>query len=108
VRSFYGTDSLRYELWLLAIQLPLLLLSASALKLSYRWPEREPWRPLAFLTLAVLVYFLAMTVLVLSILRYLVPAMALLFLLLGATVARAFAPADRLRAEHPASSADPS
>ena len=106
-RSFYGTDSLRYEGWLLAIQLPLLLLSAAAWALAARRPEREPWRPLAFLTLLVLLYFLAMTVLVLSILRYLVPAMALLFLLLAATAAEALG-AGRLKAGRPASPAGPS
>ena len=86
-RSFYATDSLRYEKALLALQLPFLLLAAAAWTAAWRWQPLEPWRPLAALCLLVLLYFLAMTVLVLSILRYLVPALALLFLLFGALAA---------------------
>ncbi len=86
-RSFYATDSMQNEGFLLALQLPFLLVSAAALGFAWRRPEREPWRPLAALALLGLLYFLGMTVLVLSILRYLVPAFALVFLLLGALAA---------------------
>lgn len=99
-RSFYATDSMRFEPQLLALQLPLLLLFAFTLRRAFRRPE-EPWRALAVLALLLLLYFLAMTVLVLSILRYLVPAFAPLFLLLGATAAEIMAP-------RPASPGDPS
>lgn len=100
-RSFYATDSMRLETPLLALQLPLLLLIAVAFVRAFRQPRQEPWRALAVLALLILLYFLAMTVLVLSILRYLVPAFAPLFLLLGATAAELMAPP-------PSSPADPS
>lgn len=99
-RSFYATDSMRFEPQLLALQLPLLLLFAFTLRRAFRRPE-EPWRALAVLALLILLYFLAMTVLVLSILRYLVPALAPLFLLLGAFAAEFMAP-------RPSSPKDPS
>ena len=83
-RSFYATDSLRWEGILLAIQVPLLLFTAGGLAYAGRRRRQEPWLAFAVLTILVLLYFLAMTVLVLSILRYLVPAMALVFVLLGA------------------------
>ena len=98
-RSFYATDSMRFEPQLLALQLPLLLLFAFTLGRALRRPE-EPWRALAVLALLLLLYFLAMTVLVLSILRYLVPAFALIFLLFGATAAEFMVP-------RPSSPADP-
>jgi len=93
-RSFYATDSMRLDAYLLAMQLPFLLLAAALFVFAWRKPAaQEPWRALTVLTLLMLLYFLAMTVLVLSILRYLVPAFSLLFLLLGATTA------ERLRKE---------
>lgn len=101
-RSFYATDSLRFEGLLLAIQLPFLALAGAALAFAWSQPG-EPWRPLAALALLLLLYFLAMTVLVLSILRYLVPAMAPLVLLLAALAA------DRIKARSgPAAPGDPS
>lgn len=84
-RSFYATDSMQNEGLLLAIQLPFLLLAAGATAAAWRRPS--PWRPLAALALLLLLYFLAMTVLVLSILRYVVPAFALFVLLLAAFAA---------------------
>jgi 4-amino-4-deoxy-L-arabinose transferase-like glycosyltransferase len=84
-RSFYATDSLRYEGFLLALQVPFLLTAAAAVFAA--WRRTEPWRPLAVLTLLLLLYFLAMTVMVLSILRYMVPALAVVFVLLGARAA---------------------
>lgn len=101
-RSFYATDSLRFEGLLLAIQLPLLLLGAAALAFAWRRRE-EPWRPLAALTILMLLYFLAMTVLVLSILRYLVPAMALLLLAIVAAAAEALGLRESGRRAAPAS-----
>jgi 4-amino-4-deoxy-L-arabinose transferase-like glycosyltransferase len=83
-RSFYGTDSLNWEGPLLVLQVPLLLVMLITLVQAWRHPRREPWRAFAVLTILVLLYFLAMTMMVLSILRYMVPALAAAFVVLAA------------------------
>ena len=82
VRSWYATDSLSFEHAILWMQLPLLGLAGWG---SLRWPRDrgniEGFEPTApALILIVTLYFWAMTFLVLSILRYMLPAMALLML----------------------------
>jgi 4-amino-4-deoxy-L-arabinose transferase-like glycosyltransferase len=82
-RSWYGTDSGRYEWPILAMQLlyaiPLLL----GLRAAWR-SGREFSRGLVCAALAVLVYSWGMTVVVLSIVRYMMPAIGLLFAFLPA------------------------
>ncbi|MEO1367375.1 MAG: hypothetical protein AAFX50_09375 [Acidobacteriota bacterium] len=74
-RAWYGTESVRHEAVLLLIQGPALLLAVAGLwRLGRRRPE------VAFGLAAVVGYFWSMTFLVLSILRYMVPAMALLMI----------------------------
>lgn len=77
-RSWYATDSLRFENWLLILQIPYLLLAASGLAVA--WRQGGARRSLVLIVILVALYFWAMTMLVLSILRYMVPAMALLLL----------------------------
>ncbi|MEM1182420.1 MAG: phospholipid carrier-dependent glycosyltransferase [Acidobacteriota bacterium] len=74
-RAWYGTESVRHEGALLAIQVPALILAALGL---WRLGRRHPALVLAIF--AVVGYFWGMTFLVLSILRYMVPAMALLMI----------------------------
>jgi len=77
-RAWYGTDAQRSEeKWILVIQVPYLLLALiGSLILWYKGSKYREW---LFLTLLVVIYFLGMTIMVLSILRYMVPAMGLLF-----------------------------
>jgi 4-amino-4-deoxy-L-arabinose transferase-like glycosyltransferase len=76
-RSWYGTESRRNELRTLLLQLPYLVLGAVSLALSRR---RHPEARRLALTITLLIaYFWIMTIAALSIARYMVPAMGLLF-----------------------------
>ncbi len=81
VRSWYGTDSQRLEGPILLIQLMYLVLVA--------WGARSAWkrgglqRKFVIGALMVTLYFWGMTFLALSILRYMVPAVGLLFVLIA-------------------------
>jgi 4-amino-4-deoxy-L-arabinose transferase-like glycosyltransferase len=81
-RSWYGADAMRHETPIAIIQLFYFLLIAPGIFLAWkRYPEKR--FELSFPLILVL-YFWAMTVLVLSILRYMVPVMP--FLLMFAAV----------------------
>lgn len=74
VRSWYGTDSGRYEKVTLLIQIPYLALIG--------WSSIVAWRrnrPLALTVWALALYFWMMTLSALTIVRYMVPAIGLLF-----------------------------
>lgn len=81
-RSWYGTDSGRFETPIMLIQVVYLILVL--------WGTRAAWKQGGIAKYAVMgiwlivLYFWAMTVSVLSILRYMVPAMGLLFVLTAA------------------------
>jgi hypothetical protein len=79
-RSWYGTDSQRFEIPIILIQsmyvIPALWGSQAA------WKRGKTSRQLAISIWLVVLYFWGMTVLALSIVRYMVPAMGLLFVLL--------------------------
>ena len=77
-RSWYATESLRFEQYLMVYQLPYLLLAAIGLLSLLLGDDRQ--RTAALFIALVVLYFWAMTTLVLSILRYMVPAMALLMM----------------------------
>jgi hypothetical protein len=79
-RSWFGTDSGRFELPILLIQIPYFLLFVYALKTA--WDRRGVYRQFAFSVVLFVIYFWGMTVMVLSILRYMIPAIGLLFLLI--------------------------
>ena len=90
-RSWYATDSGRHERPLLWLQVAYVVLAAAGG--AGAWWRRGAPRALALGVAALVVYFWAMTIVVLSIVRYMVPAMALLFLLLpGLMVGRARRP----------------
>ncbi len=81
-RSWFGTDSQRKEIPILMVQLfylPFVVLSTRA-----AWKQGGEQRQLAVSVWLVVLYFWGMTVLVLSIARYMVPVMGLLFVLLPA------------------------
>jgi 4-amino-4-deoxy-L-arabinose transferase-like glycosyltransferase len=84
-RSWYATDSARYESWTLVIQLGY---GGSILAATWvAWRQAGKARQLAFMVGLIVLYFWMMTIGVLSILRYMVPAIGLAFLLLPALLA---------------------
>ncbi len=78
-RSWYATDSGRLEGPTFIIQIPYLLLSVLAVFLT--WKAGASHRQAGLVVGGLVLYFWGMTILVLSILRYMVPAMGLFFLL---------------------------
>ena len=84
-RSWYATDSARNERLLLRLQLVYLALAAVGGAVA--WRTGGAARAVALGVGALVLYFWAMTVLVLSIVRYMIPAMALLFLLMPGLMA---------------------
>jgi 4-amino-4-deoxy-L-arabinose transferase-like glycosyltransferase len=93
VRSWYATDSGRYELPILLLQLPYLGFSLWSVRRLWKNGGRQ--RYFAMSVLLFVIYFWSMTVLALSILRYMVPVMGLLFIAVGA----ALFPAAKLNAQ---------
>ncbi len=83
-RSWYASDSGRLEKVALVIQVPYLLLVLLALGRSWRCGGIA--RQMAVGTAFIALYFWAMTLLALSILRYMIPVMALTFALLPAAL----------------------
>ena len=77
-RAWYGTDTGRWEWPILVIQLIYLSMIAAGAVIASRSPDT---RGLALIPAAVIAYFWVMTVATLSILRYMVPAMGLGFVL---------------------------
>jgi hypothetical protein len=78
-RSWYGSDAQQQDSWVLGVQLillPLVLVGASG-----TWNLGGYYRRYAVMGLVLTLYFWIMTTLVLSILRYMVPVMGLLFVL---------------------------
>jgi hypothetical protein len=82
-RSWYATDSTRYDTALLLFQIPAVLILLAGLIRVLRWAGRgSVIRRVAWLVVVLVLYFWAMTIAVLSIVRYMIPAIGLLFLLL--------------------------
>ncbi|MBF0433474.1 MAG: glycosyltransferase family 39 protein [Fibrobacteria bacterium] len=84
VRSWYCTDSQRYELALLAIQIPFLLLSLLATYFALR--RKKEYYEIALIIWLFVGYFWLMSILSLTLVRYLVPGIGLLFLLWPALI----------------------
>jgi hypothetical protein len=83
-RSWYGTDSSRRELLILLFQIAYL---TAALWAGVRlWKKGGNYRLFAAGAILIVVYFWGMTILVLSVLRYMVPVMGLLFMMIGGAV----------------------
>jgi hypothetical protein len=80
VRSWYGTDSRRLETLLMLLQLIYLTLILWATKIS--WELGGKARKLTVSVWLIAFYFWGMTIMALSISRYMLPAMGLLFTLL--------------------------
>ena len=78
MRSWYGTDSHRLELPTLLIQLVYLIFISFGAGIAWRRKGRS--KQAAQMILLITLYFWMMTILVLSILRYMLPVMALLML----------------------------
>ncbi len=85
-RSWYGTDSGRYETSILFIQF--IYLALIAMGGWQIWKRGTFGRQLVVGTLTVTLYFWVMTAMALSILRYMVPAIGLLFLLVPGAFSR--------------------
>ena len=77
-RSWYATESLRFESKLALFQIPYLVLTLWGLWTL--WARGGRSRLVGIFILLATLYFWAMTIVVLSILRYMVPAMALLMM----------------------------
>ena len=92
-RSWYATESLRFEQYLMVYQLPYLVLAALGLLSLFLGDDRQ--RTAALFIALVVLYFWAMTTLVLSILRYMVPAMALLMMAIAHRITSDFFPAGK-------------
>jgi hypothetical protein len=76
LRSWYGTNAKWHEVQTAIVQIFVLSVGLVGVVLSWRG-DRLAWF-FGLVTLSVVVYFWAMTVLVLSILRYMIPAMSLI------------------------------
>jgi 4-amino-4-deoxy-L-arabinose transferase-like glycosyltransferase len=76
LRSWYGTNAKWHEVQTAIVQIFVLSVGLVGVVLSWRG-DRLAWF-FGVVTLSVVVYFWAMTVLVLSILRYMIPAMSLI------------------------------
>jgi 4-amino-4-deoxy-L-arabinose transferase-like glycosyltransferase len=85
LRSWYGTDSQRYERYALLLQIPYLILIACGTVAA--WRRGGAARTLALALWPMVIYFWGMTMLVTSTLRYMVPSMGLLFTLIPVIVA---------------------
>ena len=81
-RSWYGTDSGRYETAIMLLQIIYLVFALWGSVVS--WRQGGIARNLAVVIWVMVFYFWGMTILVLSILRYMVPAMGLLMLMVPA------------------------
>ncbi len=78
-RSWYGTDSMRYENYIIPIQILYLLLGFMGILIGF-WIFKERTHHI-FLLISIIFYFWAMTALVLPILRYMIPTMGCIFIL---------------------------
>ena len=85
-RSWYAMLSHRFEMYLAVLQSLYLLWAIRGLGLA--WARGGRGANLATVTLAIGLYFWAMTIVVLSILRYMVPVMALLFIFSAVAIVR--------------------
>ena len=81
-RSWYATDSGQLEIPILLMQIVYLMLIVYASWMA--WRRGGHYRTFVVLAWLIVGYFWLMTIMVVSMLRYMVPAMALLFVLLGA------------------------
>lgn len=86
-RSWYATNSERFEGATLAVQI--LYAAVILAGIAAAWWRGGPGREMAIGVLLMTSYFWAMTVSTLSLLRYMVPAMGLLFIPVSALFARA-------------------
>ncbi|HUO51737.1 MAG TPA: glycosyltransferase family 39 protein [Gemmatimonadaceae bacterium] len=85
-RAWYGTDSQRLDRYILLLQLFYIAALAWAMRMAWRAGGER--RRLAIIAGAFLLYFWGMSVLALPLVRYMVPAIGLAFLVLPAAVER--------------------
>jgi hypothetical protein len=85
-RSWYGMTTFRFEKYLAALQSLYLLTATWGLGLA--WKRGGRGANLATMTLLVGLYFWLVTIMVLSVLRYMVPVMALLFIFSALAISR--------------------
>ena len=98
-RSWYATDSGKFETISLLTQLPyVLMILWCTLKC---WTAQRPQRHLCIIVWLMMFYFWGMTILVLSIVRYMIAAVGLLLLLLPVVVSGSTPPFKTLRSYTP-------
>jgi hypothetical protein len=83
-RAWYATYTVRYEKFSAAIQVPYLVLAAWGLILA--WRRGVAPRTWATITLLLVLYFWVMTLAVVSIVRYMMPALSLLMIFVALAV----------------------
>jgi hypothetical protein len=84
-RAWYGTDSGRFETSIMMLQIPyLLLIVLGSIAAWRRGGIAKRWAIGAWL---IVLYFWGMTIIALSIVRYMVPVMGILFVLPAAILA---------------------
>jgi hypothetical protein len=82
-RSWYGTDTMKFDTIILLIQIPyLVLILWSGLT---AWKLKGKYRDITLSIFFIVIYFWMMTILVNSTLRYMMPVMGLLFILIPAS-----------------------
>ena len=79
VRSWYGTDSQRYEDILLILQIPYICISFMAAYFGFKLQNQS--RKFTIFVLVIVLYFWIMNILSTTLVRYMVPVFGLLFLL---------------------------
>jgi hypothetical protein len=82
VRSWYGTDSNRFEAPILLIQIPYLALILWSSKIA--WKQGGSAKQLSINVWLITLYFWGMTAISISTLRYMVPVIGLLFVIVSA------------------------
>jgi 4-amino-4-deoxy-L-arabinose transferase-like glycosyltransferase len=85
-RSWYGTDSHQYDRWIAIVQIPYMVVIGWGLIATAK--HNQPVRQLGGIILLIGLYFWGMTLLVLSIVRYMIPAIGLLFILIPAAFSK--------------------
>lgn len=99
LRGWYGTDSGRYEGLIVLLQVPYLVLAAIGARRA--WRRGRTGRPFVLLALGTVALFWVMTTAVLSIVRYMMPVMGLVLILVAVALGEGVALMQEWRQRRP-------